>query len=452
MSLCVRYISLDGDIQILEEFLQFIPVVDMRGEALAKTILLNLEKYKLNLNLMRGQGYDGAPAMSGHLNGVKAHILKKYPSAIYVHCASHSLNLAISDSCALPSIRNSMAIISKIYDFFKYPKRSDVLNRTISKNAPETHHQKLKKMCPTRWVLRHDSVSAFIELEEMIRISLHEITKWQDSNVSSEAISLLNSIDQSEFIIAASCINKLFSYSSILCRNLQKPNLDLVQVIDLAENIYEQVDEIRTNVDEYFHNIYVDIESKAQIYDISIIKPRLAPRQLMRCRSTEDYYKISIFIPFLDTFLSKILLPKDPSSFSHGTIDKIKYLAKFYSYDIDSEINLISEFELWYRYLLRLPILPEHAIDALNRCKDILAQFPNILKLFYILACLPITTCTNERTFSNLRRLKTYLRSNTYESRLNGLALLNIHRDLVPTTNEILDTLATFPRKLKITL
>ncbi|XP_065321635.1 zinc finger MYM-type protein 1-like [Gordionus sp. m RMFG-2023] len=152
MSLCVRYISLDGDIQILEEFLQFIPVMDMRGEALAKTILLNLEKYKLNLNLMRGQDYDGAPAMSGHLNGVKAHILKKYPFAIYVHCASHSLNLAISDSCALPSIRNSMAIISKIYDFFKYPKRSDVLNRTISMNAPETHHQKLKKMCPTGWV------------------------------------------------------------------------------------------------------------------------------------------------------------------------------------------------------------------------------------------------------------------------------------------------------------
>ncbi|CAK9299601.1 unnamed protein product [Gordionus sp. m RMFG-2023] len=98
MSLCVRYISLDGDIQILEEFLQFIPVVDMRG---------------------------GGPRQNYFwpFKWCQSTYFKKYPSAIYVHCASHSLNLAISDSCALPSIRNSMAIISKIYDFFKYPKR-----------------------------------------------------------------------------------------------------------------------------------------------------------------------------------------------------------------------------------------------------------------------------------------------------------------------------------------
>ncbi|CAK9297327.1 unnamed protein product [Gordionus sp. m RMFG-2023] len=93
--------------------------------------------------------------------------------------------------------------------------------------------------------------------------------------------------------------------------------------------------------------------------------------------------------------------------------------------------------------------------DNLLNCSKNATYLSLIIQNEIIDACnklILITTCTNERTFSNLRRLKTYLQSNTSESRLNGLALLNIHRDLVPTTNEILDTLATFPRKLKITL
>jgi hypothetical protein len=39
-----------------------------------------------------------------------------------------------------------------------------------------------------------------------------------------------------------------------------------------------------------------------------------------------------------------------------------------------------------------------------------------------------------------LRRLKTYLRNTTGENRLNGLAVMNIHRDIVVTTDEIIDT------------
>jgi len=58
------------------------------------------------------------------------------------------------------------------------------------------------------------------------------------------------------------------------------------------------------------------------------------------------------------------------------------------------------------------------------------------------LITLPVTTASSERYFSSLRRLKTYLRNTTGENRLNGLAVMNIHRDLVVTTGEIKDALA----------
>ncbi|KAG0430646.1 hypothetical protein HPB47_022499 [Ixodes persulcatus] len=56
---------------------------------------------------------------------------------------------------------------------------------------------------------------------------------------------------------------------------------------------------------------------------------------------------------------------------------------------------------------------------------DMSSLFPNVHTLLKILATLPVTTATVERSFSTLRRLKTYLRNRTAEDRLNGLDLIN---------------------------
>ena len=40
---------------------------------------------------------------------------------------------------------------------------------------------------------------------------------------------------------------------------------------------------------------------------------------------------------------------------------------------------------------------------------------------------MPVSTASAEMSFSGLRRLKTYLRSNMSETRLTALALLHIH-------------------------
>jgi len=51
------------------------------------------------------------------------------------------------------------------------------------------------------------------------------------------------------------------------------------------------------------------------------------------------------------------------------------------------------------------------------------------------MATLPVTMCTSERSFSTLRHLKTYLRNTDTNKQLNGLVLLNIHRDIKLDTN-----------------
>ena len=55
--------------------------------------------------------------------------------------------------------------------------------------------------------------------------------------------------------------------------------------------------------------------------------------------------------------------------------------------------------------------------------------FPNILSILLLQLTFPVGTCSCERSFSSLTRLKTWLRTTMTEKRLNGLALMSIHSE-----------------------
>jgi len=50
--------------------------------------------------------------------------------------------------------------------------------------------------------------------------------------------------------------------------------------------------------------------------------------------------------------------------------------------------------------------------------------YPNVYILLTILGTLPVSTATSERSFTTMRRLKTYPRSSIGNERMTGLALL----------------------------
>ncbi|XP_025419323.1 zinc finger MYM-type protein 1-like, partial [Sipha flava] len=80
------------------------------------------------------------------------------------------------------------------------------------------------------------------------------------------------------------------------------------------------------------------------------------------------------------------------------------------------------------------------ALTSMDQCNEIL--YPNIKKILHIIACLPVSVASAERSFSTIRRLKTWLRSNMGEERLVGLALLNIHRHRTVEVDEVIDLFA----------
>ena len=55
--------------------------------------------------------------------------------------------------------------------------------------------------------------------------------------------------------------------------------------------------------------------------------------------------------------------------------------------------------------------------------------YTEVIKLAKLIIVMPATNAVSERTFSALRRLKTWLRSTMHQSRLNWCMLLHVHKD-----------------------
>ena len=73
---------------------------------------------------------------------------------------------------------------------------------------------------------------------------------------------------------------------------------------------------------------------------------------------------------------------------------------------------------------------------AENNCTDeflpelhssgVLDMMPELLKVIQIFRSIPAISCSSERSFSSLRRIKTYLRITIGQDRLSSVALINM--------------------------
>ncbi|KAJ0663101.1 putative ribonuclease H-like superfamily [Helianthus annuus] len=93
MAVVVRFVDKLGAVR--ESLIGIVHVKDTTSITLKEAIDDLLASNQLSVKQVRGQGYDGASNMRGEFNGLKALILKDNPSAHYIHCFAHQLQLVI---------------------------------------------------------------------------------------------------------------------------------------------------------------------------------------------------------------------------------------------------------------------------------------------------------------------------------------------------------------------
>jgi hypothetical protein len=62
--------------------------------------------------------------------------------------------------------------------------------------------------------------------------------------------------------------------------------------------------------------------------------------------------------------------------------------------------------------------------------KHLVRIYPQMMKLMQIFLTVPMTSVSAERTFSALKRIKTYLRNTMHQDRLSNLAIIHIEKEI----------------------
>lgn len=98
MSLILTYVNVSSTcVSVEESFLGFLNVDDTTGQGLFDVTQAELKALDLDIDDVRGQGYDNGSNMKGKHRGVQKRFLDINPRAFYTPCGCHSLNLTLCD-------------------------------------------------------------------------------------------------------------------------------------------------------------------------------------------------------------------------------------------------------------------------------------------------------------------------------------------------------------------
>jgi len=171
----------------------------------------------------------------------------------------------------------------------------------------------------------------------------------------------------------------------------------------------------------------------------------------------EDYHRVNTFYTSLDKVLAEIetrfsgndqdvlcalgdiTLSDSPTS---ASFDRV---ARYHNLDrelLQADQCLFCQFKA--AHVGKSIKTTVEVIEVLN-ANSLYEMTPEFSKVASILAVIPATSCSAERSLSGLRRLKTYLRSTMGQNRLNSLAIVCIERSygnkvIVNSMDKIINT------------
>lgn len=457
-------------IEIEEVFLGFSEVYDHSAVGLSTKIKQLLHNNNMDLLQCRGQGYDGARVMSGAYGGVQALIRQVQPNALYVHCASHNLNLAINDAakCSI-EVESFFTTLEDIYTFFGSSiNRWDLLSKFTGESTIT-----LKKLNPTRWAGRYMSLLA-IKLRYIdIMKALNEINlNTHKPDERNEAIRIIKIMSTFEFIFICIILTEILSQLNLVSKLLQSKNVDLLKATDNLKNAKTNLEKFRNGYENAKANA-LNIASKWKVNpEFSNKRKKIIKKhfdelaQDFRFENNEHAFKINVFYKVLDVvccqlhnrfvgmnevcnlfnFMSPSVLISLPEK------DIMEYSQKI---QLKYSNDLSAEFPLQLVMLVSMTTIKEE-LAKLNSIKEFLeflikqplltSSVPEVATALILFLTLPVTSANAERSFSKLKLIKNYLRSTQEQERLSDLAILAIEakeaekmdiKELIKTFSEL---------------
>lgn len=225
---------------------------------------------------------------------------------------------------------------------------------------------------------------------------------------------------------------------------LQSKELNMADALAAIDSVRGMLAQMRENAETSFVDIFSDADAKAKQLDVEILVPRRNRQQAHRSTIPGDamqYFRRSIYIPFLDFVLAELnsRFGERPANFNLQQLipkfkrpdmtERVMEAVNVYEADMAMPLSAVkTQLILCERACLEEGAIERDFAACVRRAEE--EGLCTVARLLRIFGTFPVTTATAERSFSSLRRLKTYLRSTMGQARLSGLALVNIHRQM----------------------
>ncbi|CAH3121600.1 unnamed protein product [Pocillopora meandrina] len=188
--------------------------------------------------------------MSSEACGVRGRIRRIAPLALFTHCNSHVLHLSVAAACRLTS---------------------QFLGQVLEKYGSTSRKEKLKGLCKTQWVERHECYETFYEFYEYVCISLEAIVDdeshphvysslsftW-DRETKTKAQGLLANLKTFGFISTFLITKNSLGTLKPIAAKLQKKDQDVLPAYSMIDDTIKAVARVRSNIEEECHEWFED--------------------------------------------------------------------------------------------------------------------------------------------------------------------------------------------------
>lgn len=449
LSLIFRYVKKKDE--PVERFLQFVANAGHKSEDMADAIFIALGANELDIKNCRGQSYDNASNMSGIYSGLQARIQEVCNHAVYIPCAAHSLNLVGECAASCCTLGNEFFyFLQNIYTFFSSStNRWSILNECLSKsrNANVT----VKRVSDTRWSARHDACLSLSrnwnEIIKALNIIINSST--EKSKTKCEAKGLLKNLKSLEMGILTTLWNDILERFNCISKKLQSVQIDLTTVVSLYKSLINYIGDLRNSFS--FYEKLGKEKSGVKEYKIERKRKKKMPygesNQDNPRLQQSDSFRINTFTVILDSLLTELIKRKnayDTVNIKFGFLfnltklplskvrEQATQLQQEYPEDLGSSFSNECIHFRGHLSELQENDLPITVLDLNKIVKDpnISSLYPYIEIALRMFLCCPVSNCSAERSFSTLKRIKSYLRSTMDEDRLNSLAILSIESEI----------------------
>ncbi|KAL9690219.1 hypothetical protein QQ045_010616 [Rhodiola kirilowii] len=448
--------------------LRFVDRDDTASLTLKNGIFSMLSRYNLDIESIRGQGYDGASNMRGEWKGLQALVSRECPHAYYVHCFAHRLQLSlVAASKEVYHVQHFFEKLNFIVNIVSAScKRNDQLRDAHASNIAfllaigDLESGKglnqlgsLQRAGDTRWTSHFKSISSLIKMFSATFEVL--MTIKSDGNTHSqrgEASSVYETMTSFYFIFIMHLMREVLDITSCLCNALHLQSQDILNDMSLVSTSKSLLQKLR---DDGWSKLVEKVRTFCEKINIEVPDFSTHPETRRRAShqqnrvTVEHYYRVDIFYTVIDSqlqelknrfnddsveliILSAALDPKELRT-TLRVDDICKLVEKFYPLDFDEDERTSLRMELQHFELVRQLLEFNTLTEISELCRWLTRtrksnMFPFLYKVITLILTLPVSTATAERSFSRMNIVKNALRNKMGDDFLSDCLVVNIEK------------------------